>query len=398
MMKINIIGDFCYPNYAGGSSKHVYDLMCNFPKEGIEVTLQTRKKSADSQYSADDSEAEKEYRLWKEQGKIKEFSIFRMFNPFQYIRKIRNATHVLIEHPVMGLQGALVARLLGKKVIYHYHGPLHLEYYSKTNRKGFKYGLLWLMQKWTILFSDMIIFHSHYMQNVAIKEHRVLPGKCKLLPPYIDPKQNITVDLPCPIDRSKINILIPRRLTARTGVVEFLTMYNRLDKEFTDKFMIYITGVGELQQKVESLAGQNPLSVKYLGFVTYEQLWALYGQMDAVAVPTLDLEGFGYVILEAMACGAAAIVSITCGGGYEFVSEQLGKQYCFDVYNEQSIRNALMLIARKEKERFYYKEIADNFSTQAMIDVYINNILCKDEKNTPYSGASQIGGCTEGIS
>lgn len=377
MKKICIIGDFCYPSFAGGSSKHVYDIMAGFDRRGIETRLQTRRKSDSNLYSADDADAETIYRRWVAEGRVKEFATGRIFNPFSYLKGIRSVDFVLIEHPVMGLFGAMAARMAGKKTIYHYHGPIHLEYAAKTGRKGgLKYRLLWLMQKMTAALSHKILFHSEYMKGVAVREHGVAPAKCVLLPPYIDPRDPADEPrLPCEIDPEKVNILIPRRLTARTGVVEFLTLFNELSDELAGRFTVYVTGVGELEPQVRELAARNPGNVRYLGFVTYEQLWALYRRMTAVAVPTLDLEGFGYVILEALSCGAGAIVSTTCGGGYDFVRQNLGDDFCFDVSDKRSVRAALEFIARRPKSPSDYRAVADRFSTDAMLDTYIRDIL-----------------------
>ena len=112
-----------------------------------------------------------------------------------------------------------------------------------------------------------------------------------------------------------------------------------------------------------------------MGFVPYEELWAIYGKADAVVVPTLSLEGFGYVILEAMACGCAATVSTTCGGGYEFVSEQLGEEYTFDIFDTESILKTLRFIKARPADRAFYQQIASRFSPEHMIRYYLQTIL-----------------------
>ena len=61
MKKITIIGDFCYPNFAGGSSKHVFDLLTYFPEYDCNVRLLTRRRDSDSQYAADDPGAAGKY-------------------------------------------------------------------------------------------------------------------------------------------------------------------------------------------------------------------------------------------------------------------------------------------------------------------------------------------------
>lgn len=375
MKKIAIIGDFCYPNYTGGSSKHVYDLLINFPLQQCEVKLLTRKKTCDTYYQASDPEAERNYENLKSQGKIGELGTIALFNPFRYLRFVRNADYVLLQHPVMGMLGGLVARLYGKKTIYHYHGPLHLEYQMKTGKKNLVYHLLWLMQKITVACADTVLTHSAYMQKLSIAEHHVAMKKCRFLPPYIKPVFALKSLEWWQEEEGKIKLLIPRRLTARTGVLEFLKQFLKFPESFRNNYRIYITGNGELLPEVKACAESNPEVITYLGFLNYDELWTLYGKVDAVVVPTLSLEGFGYVILEAMSCGAAAIVSKSCGGGFDFVNETLGQQYTFDIHDDAEILQVLQYISGHPNKREYYQNIASSYSLEHMVEFYEREIL-----------------------
>ncbi|MCC8088785.1 MAG: glycosyltransferase family 4 protein [Rikenellaceae bacterium] len=375
MERITIISDFCYPNFAGGSSKHVFDLMINFPQEKFEVKLMTREKSPDSNYLANDEQAEDHYVRMFREGRVKEFSIPAIFNPFKYIQFLKGADYVLLQYPVMGVIGGCMAKLMKKKVMYHYHGPIHIEYKYKTGKEGVRYRVLWMIQKFTAMLSDKILVHSEYMKDIAVKEHGIKESKFDTVPPYID--KTLTVDTPAESknDNKKIKLLIPRRLTARTGVLEFLGQFLKIDERVKEKFMIYVTGCGELTSEVEKMARENPENIEYLGFVSYERLRELYGEVDSVVVPTLDLEGCGLVILEALSCGTSVLVSKTCGGGYEFVKKNVGKEYIFDVFDRKSIAEVLEFISGKPKTPEFYRNIASDFDIAKMIGHYTNNIL-----------------------
>jgi len=372
MKRVAIIGDFCYPNFAGGSSKHVFDLITNFPRHGLDISLLTRKRDESSQYKADDIQAVQVYNNLKRANKIKELSKLALLNPYYYFSVLRGCDYVLLQHPIMGMIGGIVARILGKRVIiYHYHGPLHLEYQAKIGGKNFRYKLLWLFQKITAKCASLILVHSEYMKDIAMQEHRISEDKLKFLPPYIDLPDKISSLSWWKDEPDKTTLLIPRRLTARTGIIEFLQGFLNLSEMERLHYHIYITGTGELAPRIKDIAQEHADAITYLGFVTYDELRSIYDHVDAVVVPTLSLEGFGYVILEAMACGSSVIVSKTCGGGYEFITRQLGAEYTFDVYDSNSIRQTLEFIRSCPSDRDSYKNLARRFSPENMIQQYL---------------------------
>lgn len=90
--------------------------------------------------------------------------------------------------------------------------------------------------------------------------------------------------------------------------------------ELNQKFTLNIIGDGfemeKLQNKVKSLNLQD--SISFLGFKQNEELARLLNQHRTMIVPSLDVEGFGIVALEGMACGCHMIVS-NAGGLEEAV-------------------------------------------------------------------------------
>ncbi len=59
--------------------------------------------------------------------------------------------------------------------------------------------------------------------------------------------------------------------------------------------------------------GSEMENVEFLGFVTKDRLSEIYNEADVFVFPTL-CEGFGLVVLEAMACGVPVICSENAGG------------------------------------------------------------------------------------
>ena len=87
------------------------------------------------------------------------------------------------------------------------------------------------------------------------------------------------------------------------GLVE---AFNRLPQDFQARFPLVIAGGVSSNFAAVSLATSPHLH--HVGFVTDEQLAALYARAAGVVVPSFD-EGFGLPLVEAMAAGASLAVS-----------------------------------------------------------------------------------------
>jgi glycosyltransferase involved in cell wall biosynthesis len=78
---------------------------------------------------------------------------------------------------------------------------------------------------------------------------------------------------------------------------------------------LLIAGSGPEQERLEQLAERHELGgrVVFLGRVPDDELPGLYRSADACIVPSRELEGFGYVALEALAAGTPVVASATGG-------------------------------------------------------------------------------------
>jgi glycosyltransferase involved in cell wall biosynthesis len=79
-------------------------------------------------------------------------------------------------------------------------------------------------------------------------------------------------------------------------------------KELPDMKFI-LAGKGEEEKRLKSIA---PPNVEFLGFVSQEKLIKLYAKAQIFCLPSIG-EGFGLVLLEAMASGCAIVSTIDIG-------------------------------------------------------------------------------------
>jgi glycosyltransferase involved in cell wall biosynthesis len=105
--------------------------------------------------------------------------------------------------------------------------------------------------------------------------------------------------------------------------------------------------VPRLQQKAHDLG--ISASVRFTGFVSEEEKPDLYNLADVYLMPSRG-EGFGFVFLEAMACGLPVIASTLDGGREALRGGQLGQ--LVDPTSPAEIRTTIIdaLAAGRPKE------------------------------------------------
>jgi glycogen(starch) synthase len=114
-------------------------------------------------------------------------------------------------------------------------------------------------------------------------------------------------------------VLYAGRLVYEKGVQDLLAAVPRLRRRFPG-LRVVIAGDGKYRPELVAEAKRRRLgrAVEFAGFVSGDELPALYGAADCVVVPS-RYEPFGLVALEAAAAGGPLAVSAT-GGLAEFVT------------------------------------------------------------------------------
>ncbi len=117
---------------------------------------------------------------------------------------------------------------------------------------------------------------------------------------------------------NKFIVLFVGRLVPEKGVRELLTAVKLWDKKIT----LVVAGTGPLAEEVKKSVKSS--SVLYLGKVDNDKLPLYYSASDLLIVPSVHEEGFGRVILEALACGTP-VIGANRGAIPEAIDESVGK-------------------------------------------------------------------------
>jgi glycosyltransferase involved in cell wall biosynthesis len=89
-----------------------------------------------------------------------------------------------------------------------------------------------------------------------------------------------------------------------------------------------MVGDGPLMPELKAFCERERLPIRFLGFRNQSEIAEAYVISDAIVLPSDGRETWGLVVNEAMACGAAAIVSDTVGCGPDLVHEGItGNSY-----------------------------------------------------------------------
>lgn len=117
------------------------------------------------------------------------------------------------------------------------------------------------------------------------------------------------------------SFLTVRNLVSRTGVDMLIDAFSQL-RACHPGTRLWIAGEGPLRSKIQEKIEHHGLndSVKLLGFVTDDTLPDLYRAADCFVLPTLFLEGFGLVTIEALASGTP-VVATPAGANLQVVGE-----------------------------------------------------------------------------
>lgn len=182
-------------------------------------------------------------------------------------------------------------------------------------RQWLVYKVMYSIEKFCLDRSNEIVVLSEFSKNLLINNYNVPGGKIRVIPGGVDTqrfalvgdkKETIKRQLSLPKDR--IILLTIRRFTPRMGLENLIEAMSYVVKEKKNVLLV-IGGAGFLKERLECLVNRYALeeNIQFRGFIPEEQLSLYYQAADVFILPTTALEGFGLIILEALACGTPVL-------------------------------------------------------------------------------------------
>ncbi len=159
-----------------------------------------------------------------------------------------------------------------------------------------------------------IVVLSEFMRQRVMATHGIAPERIVLIPGAADPglfrpaadRRGLRRTLGLPENRTILFTV--RNLVPRMGLETLLDALSELG-QVGRHCLLVIGGEGPLRTRLEAGISQRQLErvVRLVGFIPEEQLVAYYQAADLVLMPTAQLEGFGLVTVEALACGTPVV-------------------------------------------------------------------------------------------
>ncbi len=243
----------------------------------------------------------------------------------------------IIHQSLAGLGSALRRRNRASGWVYVCHSLAHEEYLSRNLggsravgyriRRALNAGVRRWCERLVIRRCHRVVVLSEFMKQRVMAQHAVAAERIRIIPGAADLARFCLPDDPVAVRRqlglplNKVILVTVRNLVPRMGLDQFLRAIAELGDEGRD-VMILIGGEGPLREDLQTLAGDLGVAdrVRLLGYVPEERLPHYYQAADLVLMPTHELEGFGLVTVEALACGTPVL-----GTPVGAIPEVLGK-------------------------------------------------------------------------
>jgi len=275
------------------------------------------------------------------------FSLWRAIK--RRIYEISGRTSISLVHihnPLVGFLALLHPLLKRVPKVTHFHSSWLDE--ERINRQAQKPASQWakiifslklacvlrairFMEGRSFQSSRSIIFLSEYSRGHFLKIYRKKKARLRVIPGGVDvntffplkPDQDLSAlrrQLQLPTE--KPILLTVRRLEGRMGLENLIVAVGQMVRRCPNlDFLMVLGGKGSLEKKLKALIEQNDLKdkVRLVGMIPRDVLPSYYRSADVFILPTLSIEGFGLVTIEALATGLP-VLGTPVGGTIEILN------------------------------------------------------------------------------
>jgi hypothetical protein len=250
--------------------------------------------------------------------------------------------------------------------LYTFHGPV-IEEQLLSNKCNLKIFLTKYAYKFFLKYFDKLHFNTNYVKTAVESEYlftkyyqsfvyELLLNEKK----YIFNINRITQNI---LNTNFINVLIPRRLVKRTGVLHFVKSLKKLDKKLLERYKFYITGEGDEKNEIIECIKDLKLSsinIEFLGLINKNNMLSFLKSVDVVCIPSIGAEGFCLPAKEGLLSNKFVLHSGQ--GGLNETLHNYTKSIQYNTNDINTLEQALKYIL-KYRNSFFIDKISNNYIT-----------------------------------
>ncbi len=231
-------------------------------------------------------------------------------------RRAARGAEVVDAHFALYAAAPLLLGRRARPTVFHFHGPWADENTAAGDSSRVKRALRAGLERGVLRRADAHVVLSCAFRRVLVERHRVAPWNINVWAPGVALAEFTPGDRPqararLSVDPAAFVVVCARRMVARMGIDLLLDAWTQIERELPEGSLLLLIGDGPLHETFAARAAQPPLAgrVRVMGRLSDEELIEAYRCADVAAVPSVAVEGFGLVVLEAAACGTPSIVS-----------------------------------------------------------------------------------------
>lgn len=228
--------------------------------------------------------------------------------------KLRQYDLIHVHYPyIVGAELTLLAaRLANIPIVLTYHNRLQDQHWAKAT----------LFRLYNHLMEDQLLNHASRVLAVSMEHLLSIRPDLTDDSHVLELRHGVDIDLfrPVPIGqaRSRLNVPLDARVILFVGALDQAHRFKNVDgllRAFArlalPNVLLLVAGDGDQRSRLESLARELGIAehVRFLGRQAPEALPSVYSAANVLVLPSIGVESFGLVQIEALACGTPVVAS-----------------------------------------------------------------------------------------
>ena len=206
-----------------------------------------------------------------------------------------------------------LTRLRRAPLVVHFHGPWADESRHAGTASAVRAFAKRRVERAVYRRATQCVVLTAAFKRVLVERYGVHPWRVVIEPPGVDLERftlgdQVSARAEHGLPADALVVCCVRRLVPRMGHDVLLDAWRTVADRATRPAVLVIAGDGPLRAELEARVRRNGLEdvVRFVGRISDQQLVSLYRAADINVVPSVALEGFGLIVLEAARAGHRA--------------------------------------------------------------------------------------------